>query len=123
MISFLKNIIVFTFIVGSGIFAWNKFMQPELVVNKAWYILALFFVLTAFMHWGYTKAAEKGGQHFTRYFLANTTLKLFFYLLVIVAYIIGKPADAMQFTVCFLVLYLFYTVFETFHLLKHFRNE
>ncbi len=106
-----------------GILAWNNFMQPEMVFQKAWFILALFFTVTALLHWGAIRSGEKGGQHFIRYFLATTTLKLFFFLIIIVAYVMPKPADAEHFAVCFLALYIFYTVFETFHLLKHFKNK
>lgn len=98
-------------------------MKPEFVFHKAWFILALFVTVTVFLHWGYTQAGNKGGQHFVRYFLAATTLKLFVFLLIIVAYVMPKPADAKHFAVCFLIFYIFYTAFETFHLLKHFKNK
>jgi hypothetical protein len=123
MFDFLKRLSLFTIIIGLAIFAWNKFMEPEMAFNKAWYILAFFFILTALLHWGYTQAGATGGQHFIRYFLATTTLKLFLLLLIIVVYVMRRPADAMHFAVCFLILYLFYTAFETFHLLKHFNNK
>lgn len=123
MLDYFKKLSLFSIIVGIAIYAWNKIMQPEFVFQKAWYLLTLFFIITALMHAGFTRAGEKGGQHFIRYFLASTTLKLFFYLLIIVVYVMTKQADAIQFAVCFLALYLLYTIFETFHLLKHFKNK
>lgn len=123
MSDFFKRLSFFTLIIGLGIFAWNRFMQPEYVFHKAWFILALFFIVTALLHWGFIRAGEKGGQPFIRFFLAATTLKLFFFLLIIVAYVMSKADDAIQFSICFLILYLFYTVFETFHLLEHFKKK
>lgn len=123
MANFLKQLSLFTLVTGAGIFAWNRFMPAKLVFHKAWFILALFFAVTAILHWSYTRAGEKGGQQFVRYFLATTTLKLFFFLLVIVVYVMTNKEDAMHFAVCFLILYILYTIFETFHLLKHFKKK
>lgn len=123
MLIFSRNLILFTLAIGAGIFAWNSFMQPEYVFPKAWFILALYFVITAALHWGAIQSGRKGGQQFIRYFLAATMLKLFLLLTIITLYVMTKPADAVHFAVCFLVLYLFYTVFETIHLLDHFKNK
>jgi hypothetical protein len=123
MVVFLRNLILFTLAIGAGIFAWNSFMQPEYIFQKAWFILALYFVITAALHWGAIQSGSKGGQQFIRYFLAATMLKLFLLLIIITLYVMTKPADAVHFAVCFLVLYLFYTVFETIHLLDHFKNK
>ncbi|MCG3166255.1 MAG: hypothetical protein POELPBGB_02033 [Bacteroidia bacterium] len=123
MVAFFRNLILFTLAVSLGIFVWNKFMPAEYVFQKAWFILALYFVITVAIHWGAVQSASKGGQQFIRYFLAATMLKLFLLLIIITLYVMTKPADAVHFAVCFLVLYLFYTVFETIHLLKHFKNE
>ncbi len=123
MAVFFRNLILFTLAIGAGIFAWNNFMQPEYVFQKAWFILALYFVITAILHWGAIQSGTKGGQQFIRYFLAATMLKLFLLLIIITLYVMSKPADAVHFAVCFLILYLFYTVFETVHLLEHFKNK
>lgn len=123
MLIFLKNLILFTLAIGTGIFAWNNFMQPEYVFHKAWFILALYFVITAALHWGAIQSGTKGGQQFIRYFLAATMLKLFLLLIIITLYVMTKPADAVHFAVCFLLLYAFYTVFETIQLLDHFKNK
>ena len=123
MTDFLKKLSLFTLIIGLCIFAWNNFMQPEYIFRKAWFVLALFFLITAALHWGAVQAGAKGGQQFIRYFLAATMLKLFLLLIIITLYILPKPADAVHFAVCFLVFYLLYTAFETAHLLKHFKNK
>ena len=123
MLIFSRNLILFTLAIGAGIFVWNGFMPVEYVFAKAWFVLALYFVITAALHWGAIQSGNKGGQQFIRYFLAATMLKLFLLLIIITLYVMTKPADAMHFAVCFLVLYLFYTVFETIHLLEHFKNK
>lgn len=123
MNNYLKTLFPFTALIALVVFVWNRLAPPEYVFAKAWFLLALFLVATALLHYGAIVSGNKGGQQFIRYFLAATVLKLFVFLLIIIVYVMMKPPDAIHFAVCFLVLYLVFTVFETLSLLKHFKKK
>jgi hypothetical protein len=52
-----------------------------------------------------------------------TTVKILLFAVIIILYIVRYPTDKMPFVITFLILYLFYTVFEVMTLNFYIRKD
>jgi uncharacterized membrane protein len=84
--------------------------------------LDIFIVTTTLIHLFLVKSTEKEPKKFVVNFMLVTAIKLFGYLILILAYALIKREAALGFTVFFLAMYLLYSGFEVFTLLRHFRK-
>ncbi len=75
-------------------------------------MLLMFFGLTAAFHYGLVRSGNKGNSAFVRYYMGATTLKLFFYMGVIIVYALFGGDNIRGFIMLFFILYLLYTSFE-----------
>lgn len=81
--------------------------------------LLLFFVATAVaIHAYQLQLAKNNMAKFTRSNMIITFLKLFLYSAAAIVYIAVDTKNAKVFVICFVVLYIVFTVFEVFSLLK-----
>jgi len=81
--------------------------------------LLLFFVATSVLIHAYQlKLAKKDFAKFTRSNMLITFFKLVLYSAVAVIYMVADKENARVFVICFMVLYLIFTVFEVFSLIK-----
>ena len=115
---FVKKLIFFTLILTIlGIAVWLgvplKFKTPALP-----YLLGFYFLTTLSVHYFLLRAISKRIVAFINAFLISTTLKLFLYFGVLAWYVFTHKADALAFSITFLVLYLAFTLFEVSALLK-----
>ena len=84
-----------------------------------WVSLGLFFIITVLMfHFG-DRAARSDNKHsFTNVFLGFTTGKLFLIMLLLFGYSRTVNPDTKFFILPFFSMYLIYTIFETYVLIK-----
>ena len=81
--------------------------------------LVLFFVATSVSIHAYQLKLAKGEfAKFTRSNMLITFLRLVLYSVVVVVYIAVDTENAKVFVVCFMVLYLVFTIFEVFSLVR-----
>jgi len=81
--------------------------------------LLVFFVATAIaIHAYQLQLAKKDTAKFTRSNMVITFLKLFLYSAAAIVYIAVDTKNAKPFVICFVLLYIVFTVFEVFSLLK-----
>jgi hypothetical protein len=81
--------------------------------------LLLFFAATSVLIHAYQlKLAKKDFAKFTRSNMLITFFKLVLYSAVAVIYMVADKENARVFVICFMVLYLIFTVFEVFSLIK-----
>ena len=119
---FLKNLILFSLMMGAGVYCWNSFMPISYKISEAWLVLIFFIVTTGLFHRILVKAGEKSYQHVVRRFLLSTVAKFFLYLVSIIFYILFNKSKALPFVIFFMTMYFFFTVFEIVNLLSHFKN-
>lgn len=107
----------------SGVFAvtgWLIFSQfiPQYYLPVFPFLL-LFFVATSVSIHAYQLKLAKGDiAKFTRSNMLITFLRLVLYSAVVVVYIAVDTENAKVFVVCFVVLYLIFTIFEVFSLVR-----
>ncbi len=117
-ISFLKKLTIFSLLLAiPGVIAAYTLPQ-EYITPTLPFLYLFFYSATTVVHYLLLKISEKKPTQFTNYFMLLTFGKLIFYLTIILAFIILFPDDAKPFVVSFLILYLFYTVFEVVLSLK-----
>ncbi|MBA3901026.1 MAG: hypothetical protein H0X62_12600 [Bacteroidetes bacterium] len=113
---FIVKLIILTIAVsaiGELVFAIMPWEKPTVF----YYIIAFYFVISAFTHWWLTGALKKNSRRFPAYFMGATSIKLFSSLIFIVLYSIKNPAEAKTFLLTFFLIYLIFSAFETTEIL------
>ncbi len=102
---------------------WIHFMDSAYHIPHIW-IMILFFVLsTGLFHYLAIRSSKGKPQAFIRYFMGSTALRLFLYMLIILAYRFYDKPTLTPFAIGFLAQYLLFTIFEVPILLKELRNS
>lgn len=115
---FLPFVLFLAVLIRLSFQVFDNFSSPHL-----WYIYA-FFIISSIITYLLTLSASKSSpQYFVRYYMASTGIKLSFYLFIIIAYALINRNEAAGFIISFLILYICFSVFEVFTLIKHFRQE
>jgi len=122
MTRFFLRLLLLTVITSFAIGAWNKYAPVQKQLNDLWWILLFFVILSGSVHYILVKAGDKKPTQFIRNFMGITALKLFLYLLIMVAYRFINPGGAAVFLVGFLMHYLIFTVFEVVSILSYFKK-
>jgi bacteriorhodopsin len=101
---------------------WQHFASVHFQTNLYWVILLFFILTTAFIHVLLVKVSEKDPRKFVTYFMGMTGIKLFAYLIIILAYGLSNRETAQGFIICFLITYFLYSGFEVVTLMRHFKK-
>ncbi len=85
--------------------------------------LILVYLLTTFIFNRLAKLGREKNNRFNYFFIGSTGLKLIFYLLVIIIYLLINPENAIPFVSVFLIVYFSYTFLEVESLLKILKKK
>jgi hypothetical protein len=99
---------------------WLIFSQfiPEYYLPVFPFLILFFVVTSVLIHAYQLYLAKKDFAKFTRSNMLITFFKLVVYSSFAVIYMASDRDNAKVFVICFLVLYLVYTVFEVFSLIR-----
>jgi hypothetical protein len=120
--SFFTQLTIFSFVTLALVLLWNQYASARFQTQTTWFIWVFFIVTTTLIHLFLVKSTEKEPKKFVVNFMLVTAIKLFGYLILILAYALIKREAALGFTVFFLAMYMLYSGFEVFTLLRHFRK-
>lgn len=120
--SFFIQLSIFSFVTLALVLLWNQYASARFQTETTWFIWVFFIVTTTLIHLFLVKSTEKEPKKFVVNFMLVTAIKLFGYLIIILAYALIKREAALGFTVFFLAMYMLYSGFEVFTLLRHFRK-
>lgn len=120
--SFFIQLTIFSFVTLALVLLWNQYASARFQTETTWFIWVFFIVTTTLIHLFLVKSTEKEPKKFVVNFMLVTAIKLFGYLIIILAYALIKREAALGFTVFFLAMYMLYSGFEVFTLLRHFRK-
>jgi hypothetical protein len=120
-LKFLSQLLIFTAFTGAvSLMAW--FSLPRTYLTPALPFLILFFAAASLLSFYYLlQAAGKKFIKFVNAFLLTIVIKLFLYAGVMIAYALINRDDAVPFMLCFFVLYLAFTIFESVSIIRHTR--
>lgn len=98
-------------------------MPVENHIPHVWFLLLFFFTMTLLFHFLAVRASQGKPQGFVRFYMGSTALRIFLYIMVIVAYrFYDKPA-VLSFTIGFMIHYFVFTLFEVTVLLKELKKS
>lgn len=120
--SFFTQLTIFSLVTLAFVLLWNQYASARFQTGLTWFVWAFFIVTTTLIHLFLVKSTEKEPKKFVVNFMLVTAIKLFGYLILILAYALIKREAALGFTVFFLAMYMLYSGFEVFTLLRHFRK-
>ncbi len=100
-----------------------KYFVPDYYYMGFLFLPLLLFVITIGVHQYLIIASQGDNKKFTYKYLGATGLKMFVYLILIVIYLLLDREHAVPFLICFLILYVFYSLFEVLSVLKYLKNN
>lgn len=123
MKSFILKSLVLTiliFLIGIALYSTilKQFYFRSLPVFVFVYLLA-----TNLVHAYFLKNADSKGSRFNSQYMAASFLKMFFYLIIAIVFVILNKEIAKPFLINFLVLYVIFTIFEVYEISKAVRAK
>ncbi len=116
---FLLRLTILSIIAAVIIYLLKNIGATAIISPALFQVLVLFFLLTAAVHYVLLRISTLNPRKFVGYFMLATFLKLFVYLIVMVAYAFTiDHEEVMPFVLGFFALYIIYTVFEVVTLLS-----
>jgi hypothetical protein len=117
--AFYLQLALVTLIAAATAYGINTFPQFADVQPIAWISLGIFVLLSVVMYYAGRKAAFSDNKHdFTNVSLGVTIGKIFIAILFILGYNQLMQPDSRFFIIPFFLMYLIYTIFETYIMMK-----
>jgi len=88
-----------------------------------WSLFPLFIAVNILSHLMILKYSQVRFQKFVSIFMLSTSLKLFIYLTILIAYVFFHRSEAVPFISWVFCLYLVYTLFDVVSLLRHLNQS
>lgn len=117
--TFFTQLAIVTLLAAAVAYGINTFPQFTNVQSIAWISLGIFVLLSIVMFYAGRKAAFSENKHdFTNVSLGITIGKIFIAILFILGYEQLMQPDSRFFIIPFFLMYLIYTIFETYIMMK-----
>ena len=117
--AFYLQLALVSLIAAATAFGINTFPQFADVQPIAWISLGIFVLLSVVMYYAGRKAAFSDNKHdFTNVSLGVTIGKIFIAILFILGYNQLMQPDSRFFIIPFFLMYLIYTIFEIYIMMK-----
>ncbi|NBC09622.1 MAG: hypothetical protein GVY26_20715 [Bacteroidetes bacterium] len=116
---FYLQLIAVTLLAAAAVYLINTLPQLQAHRIVGWISLGLFFFITILMfHFGRQAALSDNKHTFTNVFLGFTTGKIFLIILFVFGYSRMTEPETKFFILPFFSMYLIYTIFETYVMMK-----
>lgn len=113
----IKTAILSVILAFAGWLIFTRFI-PQYYIPVLPFLLLLFVVVSIAVHALQLQQAKKNLAKFARNNMLITFFKLMFYLIFAVTYFAIDTENAKVFGICFMLLYLVFSVFEVTSLVK-----
>jgi len=123
MKNFLVKLFLFAIVISVIDFCWIRFMPVSKHIPHVWMIIGFFVVMTSVFHFFSISQSKGKPQGFVRFYMGSTALRLFMYIMVIIAYRFYDKSTLVPFALGFMTHYFLFTIFEVPVLLKELRNS
>lgn len=121
-ISFLKNLLIFSLLIVT-IYVILSYLLPVGYFSVALPFLFPFFIGTTLISYHFLlKSLHRRFSKFVNLYMAATGIKLLWYMIIMVSYVLIFRTEAVSFAINFFILYLCYTIFETVSLVKYSKS-
>ena len=120
---FIIQLFVFSGILGLLAYGLTFVLPANYFSPVIPFLFPFFISITVIIFNFLVKSSEKKFNSFVNRFMMTTFIKLFVYLIVLIAYVFTHKQDAVPFIFAFFILYIAYTVFDVVILLKFTNGE
>lgn len=120
---FILGELLFTALVALAAYIVFFTFLPQYYLGVFWVLLAIIAILTAIFHYSIIQVQEKQPGQFATRFMMVTGIKMMIYLAFITSYAFMNPEKAARFLISFLILYLLYTLFEVFSVIRYLKKR
>ena len=114
---FILRLTILSLVLGILVYLLNHFLPAGIIPPAMPYLIILFYLITAIVHYILLRITAMNPRKFVGYFMLATTLKLMSYLVVIVVYVFNVKEGILPFILSFFALYIVYTVYEVITIL------
>jgi hypothetical protein len=111
-LQFIVRLTALSLVLGLIAFILSRFLPDGVISPAVPYLIILFHVITAIVHYILLRITTLNPRKFVSYFMLATFIKLMNYLIVVVVYALYVKEGILPFILSFFILYIFYTVFE-----------
>ncbi|MFW6018987.1 MAG: hypothetical protein ACOCPM_00245 [Bacteroidales bacterium] len=119
---FIKGLTLFALIIA-GLAVIFKLVGPDNIVTPLLFpMIGFFYLLSLIIHLLLVNASKKKFKHFNNQYMISTVVKLLLFMVILIAYVLTNPGDAVNFLVTFLILYVLFTGFEVISIVKATRK-
>lgn len=116
---FLRNLLIFAAVLGFLLWGVSFLIPSRFLSPTLPYQFAFFIGLTYLVGYILILSSQKKFAKFLNAYLLVTTVKLLFFLVVILVYVFLNRSDAAPFAISFFILYLFFSTFEVVSLVLY----
>ena len=109
---FLAFVFTLTALCVLAQYEWNLLAPDKMHMRDGYYLLAIFAITVSAVHLMLLNAKKAYGATFIRTFMLFTTLKFFFYLTVLAAFILLARDNKIAIAMHFLFYYFIFNVLE-----------
>lgn len=109
---FILRLTILSLALGVLVFIMNWLLPAGIISPATPYLIILFYVITAIVHYVLLRITALNPRKFVGYFMLATSLKLMNYLIVVVVYVFYVKEGILSFILTFFILYIIYTVLE-----------
>jgi len=120
--NFILRLTVLSLLLGLVVYLMNHFLPAGIISPAAPYLLILFYLISAIVHYILLKITTLNPRKFVGYFMLATALKLLTYLIVVVVYVFNVKTGILSFTLTFFTMYIVYTIFEVTMILRQTKD-
>ena len=115
---FTLSLFVFSIVLGAIAFGLTFILPASYFSPAIPFLFPFFFASTYLLYSILSKADNLSFSKFANRFMLATFAKLMLFIIVMLAYVFTNKPDAVPFIIAFFILYLVYTIFELFFILK-----
>lgn len=120
---FFKQVsIIFLLVNISGFLGWKYFGENEIVHFTYWYSSIFFFAIITISHLIATQGL-KSVQDFHMFYFASMALRFFLAIIYVFCFAFTGVEYKITFVLNFMYLYLVYTSFEIYTLIRNLRHD
>jgi len=116
------KLLIYSSLIWIGISSYSLFLNLPINLLYIGLLICCFFIIYTLSHKNLLRVLEKKPNLFIRKFMLMTGIKMFFFITILLISLIFSLYKT-HLAITFLVLYVFFAVFELISLLKIIRRE
>ena len=121
---FIIRLTILSLLAGILAYLLSLLFSAEIITPAIYWLIVLFFSVTAAVHFFLLRITLMKPVKFVGYFMLATFVKLFIFLIVMVAYAFSiKREEVLAFVLGFFTLYIIYTTVEVVSILSQTKEK